>query len=253
MSHLMSKGVLLFCFDTEHTRYHKLLERCVRLVKKNICKDITVVTNFNTYQKMSPMGFINYRFIEPELGNKHNGRAWNNVDRHMAYELSPYETTLVMDIDYFCFTDNLAQLFNTNYDFLVSDTAYDLTGENAFDQRRWSMIPMVWATVLLFKKNNRVRKLFDTVKYIKQYYQYFTEMYRIYAKNLRNDYLFAMALQQINGFMGYEKLPFALPTLPPNCEVVEITDEGLAWKYNDQISYVENQDVHVLNKEVANV
>ena len=249
----MSKGVLLFCFDTEHTRYHKLLERCVRLVKKNICKDITVVTNFNTYQKMSPMGFINYRFIEPELGNKHNGRAWNNVDRHMAYELSPYETTLVMDIDYFCFTDNLAQLFNTNYDFLVSDTAYDLTGENAFDQRRWSMIPMVWATVLLFKKNNRVRKLFDTVKYIKQHYQYFTEMYRIYAKNLRNDYLFAMALQQINGFMGYEKLPFVLPTLPPNCEVVKITDEGLAWKYKDQISYVENQDVHVLNKEVANV
>ena len=250
---MMSRGVLLFCFDTEHTRYHKILERCVILIKRNICKEITVVTDFATYQRMSPMGFINYKFIEPELGNELNGRAWNNVDRHMSYELSPYDTTLVMDIDYFCFSDNLKQLFNTDYDFLVPTQAHDLTGRNTFDQRRWSMIPMVWATVLLFKKNDRVGKIFDTIKYIKKNYIYFTEMYRIHSKNLRNDYLFAMALQQINGFTGYDKMPFALPTLPPDCEVVDITDEGLSWKYNDQISYVENQDVHVLNKEVANV
>jgi hypothetical protein len=62
-----------------------------------------------------------------------------------------------------------------------------------------------------------------------------------------------MALQQINGFVGYEKMPFALPTLPPDCEVVEIMDEGITWKYKDQISYTENQDVHVLNKDIANV
>jgi len=249
----MTRGVLLFCFDTEHTKYHKILERCVRLIKMNLCVEITVVTNFDTYKKMSPMGFINYKFIEPELGNKLNGKAWNNADRHMAYELSPYDTTLVLDIDYFCFSDHLAKFFDTEYDFLVPDHAYDLTGRDSFDHRRWSMIPMVWATVLLFKKNEKVRKIFDTVKYVKQYYSYFTEMYRIYAKNLRNDYVFAIALQQINGFMGYEKFPFSLSTLPPDCEIVEITDDGIAWKYKDQISYVENHDVHVLNKEIANV
>ena len=249
----MTKGVLLFCFDTADTRYHSILERCVTLVKKNLKLPITVVTNFKTFKRMNPMGFINYKFIEPELGNKKNGREWRNVDRHMAYELSPYDTTLVMDIDYFCFTDNLAQFFDTDYDFLVTDTAYDLTGRNTFDQRRWSMIPMVWATVLVFKKNDRVRKIFDTVKYIKQYYSYFNEMYRIYARNLRNDYLFAMALQQINGFTGYDKLPLALPTLPPDCEILKITETGLAWKHDDKISYVENQDVHVLNKDLSNV
>ena len=243
----------MFCFDTADTRYHSILERCVTLVKKNLKLPITVVTNFKTFKRMNPMGFINYKFIEPELGNKKNGREWRNVDRHMAYELSPYDTTLVMDIDYFCFTDNLAQFFDTDYDFLVPDTAYDLTGRNTFDQRRWSMIPMVWATVLVFKKNDRVRKIFDTVKYIKQYYSYFNDMYRIYARNLRNDYLFAMALQQINGFTGYDKLPLALPTLPPDCEILKMTETGLAWKHDDKISYVENQDVHVLNKDLSNV
>mgnify|MGYP001207231099 CR=1 FL=1 len=249
----MKKGVLLFCFDTQHTKYHKILERCVRLIKINLNVEITVVTNFSTYQKMSPMGFINYKFIEPEAGNKLDGKDWNNVDRHMAYELSPYDTTLVLDIDYFCFSNHLAQFFETDYDFLIPDQAFDLTGRNTFDQRKWSMIPMVWATVFLFKKNEKVKRIFDTIKYVKQYYFYFIELYRIYAKNFRNDYLFAMALQQINGFVGYEKFPFTLPTLPRDCEVIEMTDKGIAWRCKDEINYVENQDVHILNKELSYV
>ena len=112
---------------------------------------------------------------------------------------------------------------------------------------------MVWATILLFKKNKKVKKIFDTVKYVKQNYLYFTELYRIYSKNLRNDYVFAIALQQINGFVGYEKFPFALPTLPRDCEVIEMTDKKLVWKCKDEINQVANQDVHVLNKEIYNV
>ena len=249
----MSKGILLFCFDTEHTKYHRILERCVRLIKKNLCLDITVVTDFATYQRMSHMGFIHYKFIEPELGNKLNGRTWKNADRHMAYELSPYHTTLVIDIDYFCFSDNLVQYLDTKHDFLVSDTAYDLTCRDSFDHSKFSMIPMVWATVLLFKKTPRAKRIFDTVKYVKKNYSYFVDLYRIYAKNLRNDYVFAIALQQAGGFMGYEKFPFSLPTLPPDCEILKITDHGVAWKQGDRISYVVGQDVHVLDKEAASV
>ena len=77
-------------------------------------------------------------------------------------------------------------------------------------------------------------------------------MYRIYDKKFRNDYAFAIALQQSNGFMPYHTLPVRLPTLPPDCEIVKISDTGMAWKYNNEINYVENQDVHVLNKEIAN-
>ena len=64
-----------------------------------------------------------------------------------------------------------------------------------------------------------------------------------------------MALQQINGFTRIRQLAISLlPTLPPDCEVVKITDNGLAWKYGrSDINYVEDQDVHVLNKEMSNV
>lgn len=151
----MTKGVLLFCFDTADVQYHKILERCVGLIKKNLKLEITVVTDFNTFSKLEPLGFVNYKFIEPELGNTKHGLEWRNVDRHMAYDLSPYDTTLVMDIDYFPFTDNLKKFLDTKYDFLISKHAYDLTSRNSFDMRRFSMIDMVWATVFIFKKATR--------------------------------------------------------------------------------------------------
>ena len=109
----MTKGILLFCFDTPDTMYHKVLERCVDLCKRNLNLEITVITDIETYKKIKPLGLINYRLIEPELGNTKNRKEWRNVDRHMAYELSPYDKTLVMDIDYFPFTDNLKQFLDT--------------------------------------------------------------------------------------------------------------------------------------------
>ena len=115
------------------------------------------------------------------------------------------------------------------------------------------MIPMVWATVFVFKKTDRVRKLFATIKYVKSNYRYFNDMYRITAKNFRNDYAFAIALQQLNGFQDYNVFPFALSTLTEDCDILRVEDNGIVWKCKDQINYIENQDVHILNKEVANV
>ena len=249
----MTKGILLFCFDTKHTQYHKILEKCVHLIRKNLKLEITVVTNFETYKKLKPLGFINYKFIDPELGNSKIGKEWKNVDRHLAYELSPYDTTLVIDIDYFCYTDNLLQFMDTKYDFLIPTEAYDLTQRNTFNQRVWSMIPMVWATVIVFKKTPRAKSIFDTVKYIKKYYQYFVDLYRIDFKNFRNDYAFSIALNQVNGHIQQKFLPGKLPTLPGIAKVLQITENTVTFSYDDKINYIENQDVHILDKELINV
>jgi len=246
----MQKGVLLFCFDTADTKYHRVLETCVALVKKNLGLDVTVVTDLQTFKMIKPLGFVNYKLIDRELGNTKNKKEWRNRDRHMAYELSPYDCTLLIDIDYFPFTDNLRQLMDTGYDFLVSKEAYDLSGRNSFDHARFSVIDMVWATVIIFRKTEKAKRIFDMVKYVKKYYAHFNKLYRVRALNFRNDYAFAIALQHANGFMTYDTMPISLPTLPPDCKVLEIGDRGLSWKYDDQVMFTEDQDVHVLNKEI---
>ena len=248
----MKKGVLLFCFDTPDFKYHKILEKCVALIKKNLKLEVTVITNLETFKKIKPLGFVNYKLIDPELGNKKNGLEWRNVDRHMAYELSPYDVTLVMDIDYFPFTDNLRQFLDTKYDFLISKHAHDMTDRASFDTRKFSIIDMVWATVFVFKKTEKSKRIFDMIKYVKQFYAYFMDLYRVRDKRFRNDYAFAIALQQANGMIEYDTLPIKLPTLPPDCKVLKLSDEGIVWKYNNEINFTSDQDVHVLDKEFAN-
>ena len=249
----MTQGVLLFCFNTDTCEYHKIAERCVKLIQKNLKLEITIVTNFETYKKLKPLGTINYKLFENETGNKRGSEQWHNLDRCHAYDLSPYDTTLLMDIDYFCFTNNLLQYLQVDEDFLIHDKIHDLTDKDVYNFRNNSIIPMLWATVIIFKKTQRVKSIFETVKYIKQHYQHFCNLYRVDFRNFRNDYAFSIAVNQVNGHLQQKFLPGKLSTLPGIAKVLKINDTGIAFKYDDKINYIENQDVHILDKEIVNV
>ena len=121
-----------------------------------------------TFKCMPPLGFVNYKIIDNETGNKINQKSWHNLDRHRAYELSPYEKTILLDIDYFCYSDHLLTLADTDQDFMVHDKVHDVTGHDSYRFGRNSMIPMVWATVIIFRKTQRAESIFDMVKYIKE-------------------------------------------------------------------------------------
>ena len=249
----MSKGVLLFCTNTPTCEYHKIAEHCISLIQKNLKLEITVVTDFATYKKFKPMGMINYKLIEPELGNKRLGEQWNNLERRSAYDFSPYDTTILIDCDYFCYTDNLLEYTNLQEDFLVHDKIHDLTQTGVYNFRDDSIIPMIWATVIIFKKTQRVKNIFNMVSYIKDHYQYFCEMYSIKFTNFRNDYAFSIALNQINGMTQQQFLPGKIATLPGLAKVKKFNEHGLVFEYDNKYAEVENQDVHVINKEIFNV
>tara|TARA_A100001015_G_scaffold271195_1_gene324549 strand:+ start:704 stop:1450 length:747 start_codon:yes stop_codon:yes gene_type:complete len=246
-------GVLLYCFNTEHYRYDKIAAKTVPLLKKNLKLPITIVTNMETFKCLPPLGQINYKLIEHETGNYINKKSWHNLDRHRAYELSPYEKTILLDIDYFCYSDYLLTLSATDQDFMVHDKVHDVTGNDSYRFARNSIIPMVWATVLIFKKTQRSKAIFDMVKYVKEHYAYFCALYRIDFPNFRNDYAFAIALHQLGGFKGYETIPNRLPTLPASAKVTECSTSHIAWNHEGRLGSISNNDLHVIDKGVQNV
>ena len=144
-------------------------------------------------------------------------------------------------------------LAKSNDDFLIHDKVYDITGRNSYDFRSNSIIPMLWATVIVFKKTQRVKKIFDMVNYIKANYAYFCSLYRIDYKNFRNDYAFAMALHQIDGMVPTKKIPVKLPTLPALAKVIEVQEDCLVWELEDNTGVIYDTDVHVIDKGVAYV
>lgn len=249
----MTQGVLLFCFNTSDVAYHRITDRCVTQINQYLNLPITVVTNQITMNQWNNPPAVNYVLIDNQIGNRRGSQNWYNLDRCEAYRLSPYDTTLLMDIDYFCYTNNLLEYMNSTEDFLIHRDIHDLTGKGLYDFRNNSLIPMLWATVIVFRKTDRAKHIFNMVRYIKQHYQYFCSLYRIDFTNFRNDYAFSIAVNQMDGFNQQYFLPTRLPTLPSAARVTAFHDRGVEFEIDGKIGRTEYQDVHVLDKEIVHV
>jgi len=248
----MSVGVLIYCFDSDQLQYHHTANFCIQQIKRNLKLPVTVVTNSATQNSIQ--GADQTVIVENAQGNKRYYKnkliPWYNLERAMAYDHSPYDTTILLDADYFVYTDNLLAYTNSDYEFLLHDRVHDLTNRNSFLYEKQSMIPLVWATVTVFKKTPFVRKVFDMIKHIQQNYDYFCNLYRIDFRNFRNDYAFAIALHQLNGFTTQYFMPSAMSMLPTDTQVIKIDHTGLVFKHDKFTNLISNQDVHVLDKEI---
>lgn len=249
----MKKGVLLYCFNTSQVAYSRITERCVALIKKHLRLPITVVTNFETFKFMKPMGMVNYKLIENDTKNNRAGKPWYNLERHLAYQHSPYDRTLVIDVDYFCYTDKLLKLMDTENDFLVHKDAHDVMWNTDMRFEREAMLDIVWATVLIFSKTPRVKAIFDTVKLVKDNYYHFCQLYRISYKNFRNDYAFAIALEQIGGHRDYDIIKDSIATVPADAKCRVLKENGAVVEWNGKVVSLEDQDIHFLNKDIMYV
>ena len=250
----MSKtGVLLYCFNTPKYRYGLIASKTIPLLRKNLNLDITVITDPDTYKCMKQFDTVDYKMLEPQRGNTIDQKPWYNLERHRAYELSPYDNTILLDIDYFCYTDQLLTYADTEHDFWIHDKVYDVTGKGSYEFSRNSIIPMLWATVIVFKKTKKVKAIFDTVAHVKKFYQYYCSLYRIDFRNFRNDYAFSIAAHQMDGMVPTKKIPVRLPTLPANAKVKSLGESGLVWEIEDKVGAIENMDLHIIDKGVAYV
>ena len=254
----MTTGVLMYCFDTPEVNYHKLAERCVEQVRLHLGVEITIVTNIETYKRMKPLGMINYKLVENQTSNSRSYRgqsiAWHNLERSLAYKHSPYDTTILMDCDYFVFTNNLLTYANTKYDFLLHNKVYDLTGENMIEGKNESTVPIVWATVTIFRKSVFAEQVFNLIQHIQQHYAHYRNLYRIKYKNYRNDFAFAIALHQLNGFNSHKNfIPTPMAMLAHEVDVLESDANGIMFKHNDTVNYTSGQDVHIMHKEWCDV
>ena len=250
----MSTGVLIYCFNTEKLSYHRAANFCISQLRKHLCLPVTVVTNNST------MGHIKRAdsviAVENRAGNKrvYNNEAvdWFNLERSHAYDHTPYDTTFLMDADYFVYTNNLLQLADTDYDFLLHDRVHDLTSRHPYVYDNKSMIPLVWATVTIFKKNAAAKTIFDLIKHIQQHYHHYCRLFRIDFRNFRNDYAFAIAMRLLN-IKNF--IPTPMATLGIDCEILEINNNGIKFKYTDSnseatVGIIQQQDVHVMQKEI---
>jgi len=243
-----SKGVVVFAFNT-HIDYVAVADQTCRLIEKNLGLPITLVTDhdakpvfvYDQIVRVDPQGHT-FRSEDATL-------QWRNFGRYLAYELSPYDETIVLDTDYLVLDDSLLKLFDTEWDYRLmhhnrdeNGVSYELMGETS--------LPFVWATVVLFRKSPRAEMLFELVGKIQRNYEYYRLLYNIRERNYRNDYAFAIANTIMSGYHVNEQqgIPWRMFTVSSTIERIAATDTQIHVHLANKALVLPYQNIHVMDK-----
>jgi hypothetical protein len=266
----MSKGYLLIAHNNQSNDYVKQAIYCAQRIKM-FCNDasVSIITSNSDYLKKLP-GFEvfehvvstvvkvddNYKLsFDGALSNK--TVKWINAGRDLAYDLSPYDETILLDTDYIVSNSNLNSCFGSVNDFMLfRNSKYVGSVEVTDEFIRCSdySIDFYWATVIYFKKSTKSKTLFDTVQHIRNNWVYYNSLYQINSGNFRNDYAFSIALHMLNnttvatlpGKMYYIKDQDFLEKIDNDKMIFLVGKKDHLGEYT--LLSTEGLNVHVLNK-----
>jgi hypothetical protein len=247
-----SRGILLFAFNTEINEikidYVRIAEQAARLVHKVLDLPVTLITD----QQITTEIFDQIVYVDNTLKNYKIGQpgAWRNGDRFRAYELSPYDETLLIDSDYLTLDQSLLKLFEQDFDYKIM--AHNQTPNGPWaDPIGTFGFNYQWATVILFRKTEKTKMLFDLVGRIQRNYTYYMKLYHIKYRSFRNDFAFTIANNILNGYEQNISQGILWPMMTFNNIVtsLDINDNLITVKEKDNAYVIPRQNIHVMDKE----
>lgn len=212
---MKTKGVLIFARNNDQLDYVKQAYFLATRVKKYLDVSVTIATeNVEYLKKRYDLSIVDniIKIESTEISNSRNfkdGTMWTktasfkNIGRADAYDISPYDETLLLDSDYIISNDHLKQCFESKHDFLIYKDATDISrvrSQAEFEHVSDSSVPFYWATAIFFKKTQANKIFFDLVKHIQENYVHYRKVYQITSPMFRNDYAFSIAIHIMDGF-----------------------------------------------------
>lgn len=243
------RGVLLFAFNNGEVDYVKMAHITAERVHRFLNLPCTLVTD-----KPTQHNFDNIVYLESDTSNSKHNKVWINKGRYNAYELSPYDETLVLDVDYVVNSNKLNKVFDIYDDYCIHNTVSYLMYPNALqEQLSPASFNTLWATVFFFKKTNTVKSFFDCVKMVQDNYQHYINLHGMWSTTYRNDHAFAIANRIINGHIedNTKYIPWNLVHIGEQtfAEKLSDTEYKIILKQNkNEYIIVKDTDFHMMNK-----
>lgn len=279
----MSRGILLFAHNNAMVDYVQLAVMCAALIRRNMPGiDICLVTDTPSLHVHEGKGrwplerFFSQVLINDFDAEFENSRSYRdtryysvdvefrNEDRPLAYELSPYDETLLLDTDYLVLGNHLGSVWGNPEDLLIGDAAIDLLHQplpGADHRVNPFGIKLRWAGAVFFRKSAKAKQAFDLVRHVKDSWDFYKLTYDLPGRLYRNDFAFAIALHVLGGFA--EDSMF-VPGLPegamltaldidqfyklhsPTEATFFVQDRAEPWKF--YASRLKGVNVHCMNK-----
>jgi len=282
-----SRGVIMFAHNNTEIDYFRLAVVNALLVQKNLgIKNVTVVTDPHSLKQGEKT--LGKRLIKKAINNiividkDKNFKALNqrlykdtshttkylpfyNVNRCDAYNLSPYEETLLIDVDYLILSDTLNHCWGHNNELMMNWKYQDIMYERkdpSLARLNDMGITMYWATVVYFRKTEYVESFFNVVSHVKNNPQFYKDLYQWQGTLYRNDYSFSIAAHMMSGFVdkGIPQLPTTLYKSFDTDDIHSAVDENTIVMYLEKprspgdfmLTKWQGIDLHIMNKWAIN-
>ena len=259
------KGIVLFAFNTDYQDYVRMAINCAKRVNKFLNLPVTLITD-----DTSVIGNANLSVFDkviktiPNLNNLKENKVWINKDRCKVFDLTPYDETILLDVDYIINSTKLLKLFDLSGDIQVHNSVEFLM-QPKLPKEYLSPYSFVtsWATVIKFKKTNKTQQVFRAMEMIQENYDHYSRLHHFIPGTFRNDYAITLALNIVDGHLPSTNnyIPWNLLHIGKNTVIYPTNDDELCtefiafydnWK-NGKIKKeyydFKNLDFHIINKQ----
>lgn len=210
----MTKGVVLFAHNNSQIDYIKLAINSAKRIHSFLELPVSLITDSSSIENCDGLDIFE-NIITTHLDENSNTKyfydgidksvnlSWNNLSRSTCYDLSPYDETLVLDVDYVINSATLKNCGNQTQDFLIYRKSLDFASWRNTTEFQFISdysIPFYWATAFWFRKTASTQAFFRLVMHVKENWSYYKVLYQLHSTNFRNDYAFSIAIHMMNGF-----------------------------------------------------
>jgi hypothetical protein len=241
----MTVGALIFAYNNEHIDYVSMARWSAKNIERHLGIPTHIVTD-HAYNQTNSRHFSDVGTV-----------TWHNMNRMDAYQLSPWDRTLVLDADYVVATDQLKTLLEADQDFLAHRWAYDITGCNDFKGLNYfgnHAMPMWWATVMMFRRSLQAKLIFDCMTMIRDNWSHYRNLYKNSNATYRNDHAMTIALGIVNGHtLDHPAIPWPLASVVPDHNLIQLEQDRYRVDFvtaENKRRYLEiSQDFHAMGKK----
>ena len=259
-SRTKSQGVVIFAYANELIDYVALAAWSTLNIHRHLGLPVCVITD----QTDLPSHYSFDQVIVTDKSSEYSRHfsdydqpvTWYNRNRMDAFELSPWDQTLVLDADYVVASSQLKCLFSADQDFLAHGRAMEATGHPSFVENNTfgrHHVPMSWATVMMFRRSTTAQLIFDSMSMIQQHWRHYLDLYGISKKTYRNDIALSIAQLIVNGHgLQAPCIPWDLVSVEADHRLTQLEQDLYRVDYtgtNDQPRWLTlNHDFHAMGK-----
>ena len=263
MTSTKNKGILLFAKNNKDFNYIKQAKVSAVLAKHYLNVPVAIVTPLDECEEDLSLFdvIIDWKAKVEEINlrpmyvdGKFTPVQWHNLDRLTAYDLSPFDETILIDSDYLIQNDVLNTVWGNKEPMLMNthtripakhqQHVYELVVQDGFSK-------VHWFTVMYFRKCEETKEWFDVAKYVREHYDFYKKTFRIPYQYFRNDITAAIASHVIGGFRDDYIKP--LPVRQINSfgmeNILDVKKGSIILETETIPVLLKDTNVHMLNKQ----